>query len=68
MAGRAGHQPAGPGQRRVGLSGGASGAGHSAEELAQYVWPGTHVSKTTLRGCVWEIRQALTTRPPPPVH
>ena len=29
------------------------------EELAQHVWVGTHVSKTALRVCVWEIRQAL---------
>ena len=29
------------------------------EELAQHVWAGTHVSKTALRVCIWEIRQAL---------
>lgn len=29
------------------------------EELVQHVWPKTYVSKTTLRGCVWEVRQAL---------
>jgi DNA-binding winged helix-turn-helix (wHTH) protein len=29
------------------------------EEFAQHVWAGTHVSKTALRVCIWEIRQAL---------
>jgi DNA-binding winged helix-turn-helix (wHTH) protein len=29
------------------------------EEFVQYVWAGTHVSKTALRVCIWEIRQAL---------
>jgi DNA-binding winged helix-turn-helix (wHTH) protein/predicted ATPase len=29
------------------------------EEFAQHVWGGTHVSKTALRVCIWEIRQAL---------
>jgi DNA-binding winged helix-turn-helix (wHTH) protein len=29
------------------------------EELLQHVWAGTHVSKTVLRVCVWEIRQIL---------
>jgi DNA-binding winged helix-turn-helix (wHTH) protein len=29
------------------------------EEFAQHVWAGTHVSKTALRVCIWELRQAL---------
>ena len=29
------------------------------EEFAQHVWTETHVSKTALRICLWEIRQAL---------
>ena len=29
------------------------------EEFAQHVWGGTHVTRSVLRVCIWEIRQAL---------
>ena len=29
------------------------------QEFAQHVWGGTHVTRSVLRVCIWEIRQAL---------
>ena len=29
------------------------------QEFAQHVWPGTHVTPSVLRVCIWELRQAL---------
>jgi hypothetical protein len=59
VAGGAGNQPAGPGRRRAVLSGGASGAGHSAGGGGAARLAGDACEQDHPAGGVWEIRQAL---------
>jgi DNA-binding winged helix-turn-helix (wHTH) protein len=66
------------GEREIGLRARAKAVLHyllthpgrviAREELEQQVWAGTHVSKTALRVCIWEIRQALEEQPAAPQY